>query len=104
MYEAFLTGSREYGTPRLDSDIDLVIYCNEKVARLLVAEREQTEPASKAIRFGKLNLIVCIEKPVYDAWNVGTTALKSRGHSVDRETAKTLFQSILPRCQDGCSQ
>lgn len=50
---AFITGSRAYGTPRDDSDIDLAIPLHEKDYRTLWA---LTEGKNK-LQFGKLNIV-----------------------------------------------
>ncbi len=49
---AFITGSRAHGTPREDSDIDLVIALHEKDYRTLWALCEDSK-----LQFGKLNLV-----------------------------------------------
>lgn len=100
--QAFLTGSRVYGSPREDSDIDLVVFCSEHTRKTLEKHKDGGH-AINAVRFGKLNLILCDSKPDYDAWQVGTLALQARGKSVDRETAKNLFMSICPSKQLGVS-
>lgn len=65
---AFLTGSRAYGEPRPDSDVDLVIQCDESTAKLLMKLSEDTG----AIKFGQLNILACTTKAEYRAWAKGT--------------------------------
>lgn len=49
---AFITGSRAYGTPREDSDIDLVVPLYEKDYRTLWALS-----GGNKLMFGKLNIV-----------------------------------------------
>lgn len=79
---AILTGSRAYGTPRQDSDIDLVCFMPKetlmelnKISDLPYQLNEYFCPESAALRFGKLNLIVCTTQKNYDAWKNGTEKL-----------------------------
>ncbi len=90
--QAFLTGSYAYGTPREDSDIDLVIRCDEETAKFLSEMRD--DKTTPAIKFGKLNFIPCTDDAQYTAWRAGTTALEYR-KPVERETACTMFISLL---------
>lgn len=73
---AFVTGSRAYGSPREDSDCDLVIRCSESTARRL---RELSDDPAHCgrlgVRFGVLNLILCETDEEYTAWFDGTQAL-----------------------------
>lgn len=107
MSDAFITGSRAYGTPREDSDIDLVILCNEDVAGRLreLADAGDEFPASVAgpnsfsIRFGKLNIIACFDKKVYDLWRQGTLELQYKSgwglHSpISRDDAIAHFDKL----------
>lgn len=98
--QAILTGSRAYGIPTEESDIDLVIFCSPAVKLLL--EKHKDELTGNAVRYGKLNLIPCDRQEDYDAWKVGTLACE-RNQPCDRETAKKLFISIIPSKQVGCS-
>lgn len=52
--KSYITGSRAYGTPREDSDIDLVIAVNEHDYRLLWAFADKDQ---KRLDYGKLNLV-----------------------------------------------
>jgi len=78
-YEPFITGSRRYGTPNEKSDIDMVILCRSKDAyELLVAQADNKNDAikwgrydtmtTKALRFGKLNLLVTKHPATYRHW------------------------------------
>lgn len=53
--EAFITGSRAYGTPREDSDIDLVVLATSEACSMLTQHRD---PSSKSVRYGRLNIIL----------------------------------------------
>jgi Nucleotidyltransferase domain len=102
--KAFLTGSRAYGTPRIDSDIDLVIFTDVETAGLLQVwgavenaapqgSDEGSDEVYGPIRFGKLNLIVCTSEEAYRAWVDGTAELKKRA-PCSREEAKTVFLKL----------
>jgi len=98
--EAFLTGSRAYGTPREDSDIDLVVLMSPADSRTLcdhvqgddMAERGEYDSGghSFALRFGNLNLIVTTGWRHYACWRAGTEELVKR-RPVTREEAVTHF-------------
>lgn len=97
--QGFFTGSRVYGTPREDSDLDLcVLVTADEFDTLLEAVEEVTDklgdPMSKdealapsgkcpdqSLRFGKLNMICMIEPQElwqYKAWQTGTANLFAR--------------------------
>lgn len=88
--EAFLTGSRVYGTPKRGSDIDLVVtlaYGSTKLLEPLADEIIGSyDDGDLSLRFGKLNLLVLPEKKAL-AWRVGTEKLMEQG-PVTREFAK----------------
>jgi hypothetical protein len=63
--KAFLTGSRAYGTPRADSDWDLVV----------LAESDEVERELRAA-VGKLDLITCVDEKEYECWKRGTEVLR----------------------------
>ena len=79
---AFITGSRAHGTPRADSDIDLVILVSSADAKKLGV----TEKSRRSLRFGELNLIVIQEQEKFDAWKKVNDHLVSIG-PVTREKA-----------------
>jgi len=108
--KAFITGSRAYGRPREDSDIDLVIHCSsgERVLLQMLADPDPPaivdEPGYNdargyQMRFGRLNLLVCTTDDQYAVWLLGTRALQDRQQNkpepVTREEAVAVFQSIL---------
>ena len=86
MSRAFITGSRKYGFPEVNSDIDLVVFIQsedeyELLAKLsdasggitFVEEYEGTVLPS--LRFGNLNLICCISEAEYNCWRDGTNEM-----------------------------
>lgn len=101
---AFSTGSRTYGTPRPDSDVDLcVLVSPETLAilrqgadRSLRQEREilhqervgpngtlsgresEEEDPGDSLYFGKLNLICHTNPVVHEAWFQATLLLKAQ--------------------------
>lgn len=111
---AFLCGSRKYGTPNENSDTDIVVLVDEETLYALteVADRQastQMGPEymmsnSRSLRFGKLNLIATTNKDEYHAWVQGTKIL-TQDKPVSRERAVELFKRLLfdihneERCQ-----
>lgn len=83
---AFLTGSQVYGTPRPDSDVDLVIQVSGEDFAILNQLCDGTGASSQSIRFGKLNLIILPSDKKFAAWQKATDALKAR-KPVTREQA-----------------
>ena len=70
MMNAFLVGSRVYGEPREDSDIDLVVRMSPEDAyqlRRLADPIRQNDPMG-VVRYGKLNLVVCETDALFEAW------------------------------------
>jgi hypothetical protein len=98
---AFLTGSRAYGTPHEKSDIDLVVMMDEsELDRLLNVACdssnseaiEQYNSETACLRFGNLNLLIVTRREDYDAWWEGTTELTARS-PVTRDEAVAVFQA-----------
>ena len=79
--EAFVTGSRKYGSPRPDSDVDLAILVNREDAEILRHHSEgEGEEANRKIVYGKLNLIVFVkgeEDDQYQAWKKTNEVLRA---------------------------
>lgn len=80
---SFLTGSRVYGTPRPDSDIDLVVLVTEEdLARLREVGTVRPQHTgyntfeSCSLYFGNLNLIAVTKPDEYTAWLIGTNNLR----------------------------
>lgn len=84
--KAFVTGSRAYGLPGIDSDIDLVVLISTaNLDRLLAlggtrpavpGDEDYIAAGGTPLRFGSLNLICCTDKAQYDVWSEGTKRLK----------------------------
>lgn len=72
MLTGFLTGSRVYGRPRADSDIDLVLRVTPEAGQEFRALGEPLSryPAitSESVRFGNLNLILCYTDEAFASW------------------------------------
>jgi predicted nucleotidyltransferase len=73
---AFVTGSRAYGTPREDSDIDLCVVVGELDYHTLVqwTEDGDTSVGNHSLRFGRLNVIV-LPPDDFEAWKEATDEL-----------------------------
>lgn len=104
--QAFLTGSRVYGTPREDSDLDMFVYCPDQATLDLLTESADDETIGCAdddydgesanrviLRFGKLNLLCTTKKADYAAWKDGTALLTSR-KPVTRDEAKRVLRGL----------
>jgi hypothetical protein len=92
---AFLTGSRAYGIPREDSDIDIVVMVNinEVPLEATVADGCDYEPESVCLRYGPINLIACVDPAVFDVWKRGTEELIAR-RPVTRQEAIDHLESL----------
>jgi predicted nucleotidyltransferase len=97
--KAFITGSRAYGTPREDSDTDLVVMVSPDDMRRLRSQADITEDDegeypedghTGVLRFGKLNLLCVTQPDDYEAWREGTAELIAR-RPVTREEAVEVF-------------
>lgn len=85
--KAFITGSRAYGTPTEDSDVDLVVLVDYETLDKLVElapdlpefrnldhyDHRSVEGAS--LKFGKLNIIAIAREELFDCWCKGTNDL-----------------------------
>lgn len=100
---AFITGSHAYGTPREDSDIDLVVLVDQPTLDALgqiaedapEASRSGTGSASASIRSGKLNLIPHTEPAIFTAWLTATQELEARPYAVPRDEAVRLIKALM---------
>lgn len=92
--KSFLTGSRAYGTPHPDSDIDLVVLANEDEAREFIwsadvnngGQTHSGDGNDVSLRFSRLNLIVLTDPEKFDLWQKATEALTVK-RPVTREQA-----------------
>lgn len=90
---AFITGSRAYGTPTKDSDVDIVILADSDAESLLWNLSE----SSDKILLGRANIIACETEERFDLWKRGTDELIAR-RPVTRSEAIEHFTRIgMPR-------
>ncbi len=107
--QPFVTGSRVYGTPRKDSDIDLVVLVDEATLKLLenVSEHTPTRHPNEeyqigvlglnaSLRFGRLNLLCVTTPEAYEVWKYGTEKLKKEA-PVTRDRAVEVFSKLRKR-------
>lgn len=86
---AFITGSRAFGTPRDDSDLDLVILTDAETKNAVV---EFSELGKQPVRFGKLNLIVVTSIEEFEAY---ATARKECLPYSSRDKAFAVHRKVL---------
>ena len=91
--QAFITGSRAYGKPKPESDVDLVIRVDPDTAAKLRSLSDPSYDAQlkgeiKPVRFGRLNLILCETDDEWAVWRVGTTQMTRDVKAYDRKEAK----------------
>lgn len=101
---AFLTGSHVYGKPTKKSDIDLVVRMDAKellqLARAIgqdISEAEHYGHGSVSLRFGKLNLIVCVNDTSWSAWDAATKVEEEfgpRSREKTVESFRTIFEGF----------
>lgn len=96
---AFAIGSRVYGEPRQDSDLDLVIYCDEETAKLLYyrgkCKSRDSETGSYSLQFGDLNLIVCTKPIVYQCWLNGFKECMRLFNRTGRKLTRSMAEGIF---------
>ncbi len=92
-----------YGVPREDSDIDLVVICDDSqtydISRV-AGFRNSGSDFYPQLRFGKLNFITVKDQKTYDQWLSGTNALialRDAGLVVTRDTAIAVLDIHLGR-------
>lgn len=94
---AFLTGSHVYGTPTEESDVDLVVFMEEREAAKLWGLQDG-EKNGGVIRFGKLNIIPCSSRERFNDWKRGTEELVKRskelGRPMTRAEAVLMFNQL----------
>lgn len=94
MTTPFLIGSHVYGTPRPDSDIDLVVRMTGKLA-IRLYELAGVNP-HMPLRFGSLNIIPAVTDEEYEAWMTGLREVlqlqEDSGEPVTREQAVRIFK------------
>ncbi len=80
----FITGSRVYGDPKPDSDLDMVIIADKDVESRLLEHSGGEFP----VRYGKLNLILCRNGKEYDSWKEAMTKCLNRKNKLGRPLTK----------------
>lgn len=96
---AFITGSRRFGTPREDSDLDVVMLVDPTMLPLLAQHSDPVYDPSvhygkiSAFRFGDLNIIALTDATEFDIWERVSSELAARvkttGKPVTRNQAIT---------------
>jgi hypothetical protein len=95
---AFIGGSRWYGKPTPNSDVDLCILVTEQEAEILASQADipnskRENCGSFPLKFGKLNLIVCVEEETFNLWFEGRNQLKELA-PVTRQQAIEKFKQL----------
>jgi predicted nucleotidyltransferase len=93
---AFLTGSRKYGIPKDDSDIDVAVLVDTSLKNFLFS---QSEDKGGSVRFGKLNLILLDSPKEFMVWREATNTLNEQS-PVSREFAIDFIKRKL--ALNGC--
>lgn len=94
--DSFPTGSRVYGTPKLDSDFDIVVLCSQEDAIKVFGYLHPDDAMypidenSIHIKKGEVDYILCFNEIRFCTWKSVTETLKKIA-PVDRDTAKALF-------------
>jgi predicted nucleotidyltransferase len=82
----FITGSRVYGTPTKDSDIDIVVYAPDYKERDLLTDL--SDNCGMPCRFGNLNIIYAFTLKEYAVWLMCRTACLNKVKELDRKLTK----------------
>lgn len=110
----FLTGSRLYGAPRADSDLDLVVHMDRELIEKIAEELPTSvcgnrscgaygkdNPEFVVFRFGELNLIATACPVAYRAWQEGTAncvkALLKNRRGLTRDEAVDIIGKQLAK-------
>lgn len=115
---SFITGSRAYGKPKEDSDVDLVVLVGSEQLEILKSladnvinkldeEDEVSDggPNAASLRFGKLNLIAVTTDNGFAVWRAGTSFLEIERQKTDKpilrkraiEVFTALRQKLIPK-------
>lgn len=119
MIAGFLTGSRVYGKPRDDSDLDLCLLVTKdeldllrKCADMATGDQEHAEeeneenevrmypPNGRVLRFGKLNVLCFIHNDTegdFFSFALGTVKMRKDGSRKEenRDTAVATIQALM---------
>lgn len=103
MDNAFITGSRAYGVPRFDSDLDVVLLIEDADTRghfiqhadsiLGQSAGDQNDLATLSVKCGTVNFIICKSKEQFDLWKRGTDDLL-KNRPVLRQQAIEYFNAL----------
>lgn len=91
--QMFMTGSRVYGLPEADSDLDLVVYADKRINDDMVAIVALLKACGGVfpVRAGNLNFIFCYSLREFAAWQTAKdeclAEVKKKGNPLDRDTA-----------------
>jgi len=100
---AFVTGSRLYGWPGKDSDLDVVILGDQHLIDVLVSFADKAHGSyshgSASVRFGMLNLIVLSDVEEFDRWLAATDKLCEVG-PVTKKQAHEFFNGYVDQYND----
>lgn len=98
--KCFITGSRWYGAPKHDSDLDIVLCCPSKYWPLLHPSCDKVnsdEPeytrSSLNYRYGKLNLIIVSSRWYYLRWRLARFICWCKS-PINRDTAVAIHKWI----------
>jgi hypothetical protein len=104
---SFITGSYAYGTPEFDSDLDVVIRMDNDVDGFfkLVEMGQCAETCyggegvngQVSLRFGKLNLIVCLNDTYFLAWKTATAMIQDIRSTTGKRVDKDLYVEVFRR-------
>jgi hypothetical protein len=113
MEKSFITGSRIYGIPKPDSDIDLVVFLTHdeywKLAKLASPSSPSNHPSASdedahpSLYFGNLNLIPAFEPEVFQAWFDGTEFLKQES-PVPKQRACEVMEEFRMRGREAANK
>lgn len=89
---AILGGSRVYGKPNKDSDLDLVLWLPNSMQRQIV-RKEGDETGDDTVRYGNLNIILPNNAKEFSVWLYGIELLKQH-KPVTRDKAVETFDNL----------
>jgi len=99
---AFVGGSRAFGAPREDSDVDLVVRIStEDAAKMEAVFVRQTKWPNPSFKIGQLNLICATNDEEYDVWRDGTEKFVAEKRVVPKEESHSYFPPRLNAARAG---
>jgi hypothetical protein len=92
---AFVTGSHAYGVPTRKSDVDLVVFMDDKTKDNITLLSDE---CSYPIKYGNINIIAPTTQKEYDMWRLGTSILVQRcidqKRRIPKEEAIATFDAL----------